>query len=706
MTAFLLTAWVLPSGARAQSLDTPATDAMGATMLPEVVVTAPGNPVARRLEETEENYAGSVTTVKPEELELQDTDNLGEVLARLPGAAYVDEDGRGTKPNVSLRGLNPIRSEFVQLLLDGVPIQPSLYSEQAAYYGVPAERVAGVEVFKGGASILFGPNTVGGVINLISRAPSPEPLAGALDTRFDSYGDYSGNLFVSGMQGNVFAAVEYLHKGGDGFRDALGYNIDDVDVKIGYRFNEDHWVQIRFQYYDEESETPGGLTPAQFRHDRTQSNKPEDEFFGERIGADIRSSHQLTDRQRIELLLYAFRFERNWFLQNYVSNTTPDLTLADNNGQFLREFEVIGFEPKYILDYDLGKSTGHQLTLGARLYYDSVDRRAALGNSGSSREDDGVLTSRDDLSTFVVAGYLQNEFKIAPRLSIVPGLRFEHIEQTRRDVLADLPEQEESTDIWLPGVGVKYEFATRSQAYANVTRSFRPPTFSDAFNPAIDASNADLDASSAWTYEAGIRAHPYPWLSAEIGGYYTEFSDQVVVSAGTAANFDTVTYGFEAVAQLGLFGLTRGLHRSEWDQPGDHEIFLLGGATLVDSTFADGFFEGNNLPYVPNQTYTFGVRYAFRESFDLVFQGRYVGERFTDSENTVAENPTGTVGELGDYVVFDLKARWQATEQLAFTAGINNIFDETYGTQRRTSQQKGIFPGPTRSLYVGATLTF
>ena len=62
-----------------------------------------------------------------DELDRQKASNLGEVLARIPGVLYVDEDGRGTKPDIGLRGLNPIRSEYVQLLADGVPTQPSMY---------------------------------------------------------------------------------------------------------------------------------------------------------------------------------------------------------------------------------------------------------------------------------------------------------------------------------------------------------------------------------------------------------------------------------------------------------------------------------------------------------------------------------------------------------------------------------------------------
>ncbi|RYD72875.1 MAG: hypothetical protein EOP84_22430, partial [Verrucomicrobiaceae bacterium] len=376
----------LPTMALAQNprerLERPAVEAVGPTELPEVVVTGNAETTSNaqvntQLEAAREKHPGAVSTVSPEELQLQKPSNLGEVLARVPGAAYVDEDGRGTKPNISLRGLNPIRSEYVQLLLDRVPVQPSLYSETAAYYGPVVERIAGIEVFKGGAGILFGPNSVGGVINLISRPPSLEPFSAIIDTRFDSWGDYSGNIFVSGTHGPLSYGVEYLHKGGDGFRDSLGYNIDDLDIKLGIRINENHSAQIRFQYYDEQSETPGGLLPDQFRGDITRSNKPHDEFFATRVGGDLRTFHQLTENQRFETLLYGYTFERDWFLQDYVNNDTADLTLADQNQQYLRDFSVIGFEPRYILNYDLGKSTGHE------------DRKGQVGAAAGARLQSG-----------------------------------------------------------------------------------------------------------------------------------------------------------------------------------------------------------------------------------------------------------------------------------------------------------------------------
>lgn len=665
---------------------------------------APAGDVSTKLDETRKKTAGSVTTVGPEELQLQGAGNLGDIFTRLPGVNYIDEDGRGTKPNIGLRGLNPIRSEFLQILNNGVPTQPSLYSEQAGYYGVPAERVAGIEVIKGGASILYGPNTVGGVVNLLSRAPSDQPFAGILDTRISSYGDQSGNLFLSGTLDRFSYGIEYMKKTGNGFRDSLGFNIDNFEGTFGYQLTPNDSITLHVLYYDERSETPGGLLPFQ-SHKTKHSNKPNDEFFGERTEIDLRTTHQLTPNQKLETLTCAYRFKRDWYLQNYVNKATADITLANSNGQYLREFDVFGFEPKYTLNYDLCNMRDNELIIGGRFYYDSVNRRAATGNTGSSRESDGVLKSEDQLSTRAFALFAQNEFKVTEAFSIVPGLRYENIRQTRKDKFNNGPRQEENYNILVPGLGLKYKFANDTLAYANVTKSFRPPSFKDSFNPTIGASNLDLDSSTAVTYEAGVRMSPYPWLAADLGVFYTQFDDQVIVSGATASNYDTTAYGFEGNGQVGLIGLSKAL-RGNCDYDGDHEIFLRAGATIIDATFDGGAFDGNTLPYVAKNSFTFGLMYDFRDKVNILFQGRYADSRFTDSANTKAENINGSVGEIGSYTVFDLKTRWQITDSFALGVGVNNIFDESYGTQRRTSGQKGLFPGPSREAFVSATIKF
>ena len=68
--------------------------------------------------------------------------------------------------DIGLRGANPDRSAKLTLMEDGVLMGPAPYSAPAAYYFPLTTRMTAVEVFKGPASIRYGPNTIGGAINL------------------------------------------------------------------------------------------------------------------------------------------------------------------------------------------------------------------------------------------------------------------------------------------------------------------------------------------------------------------------------------------------------------------------------------------------------------------------------------------------------------------------------------------------------------
>ncbi|GAA5142393.1 hypothetical protein GCM10023213_28260 [Prosthecobacter algae] len=377
----------------------------------------------QKLEQRRLKQSGSVEVVTPEQLALQAPGNLGEILVRIPSVQYIDEDGRGTKPNVGIRGLNPQRSQFTLLLHDGVPVQPSMYSENAGYYGVPAERVGGIEVIKGGAALRHGPHTVGGVVNFLSRDISSEPMSVTLDTRYDSNGSYLGNIAVNGTIDRLQYSVEYMHSGGSGFRDNLGFEIDDLDIRLAYQINDIHRVIGHFAYYDEMSETPGGLLPSEFAHDPSFSSKPNDNFYGNRVAGDIRTISQFDENNRLELLFYASYFSRDWYLQNYANANSTSNALANNNEQALRDFAVIGFEPKYSLKYELGSFKDNELTLGGRFYRDDAKRRTKTGNSGRAREDNSVLKSSDYLTTTVYAGWLENRFQITDKFAITPGVR-------------------------------------------------------------------------------------------------------------------------------------------------------------------------------------------------------------------------------------------------------------------------------------------
>src|SRR5688572_3251491 len=91
------------------------------SMAMDEVLVVGETEVEEALKNRKKKFTGTVDVVTPQEMELNKTSDIGDVLEDIPGVNYLDEDGRGLRPDVGIRGLNPRRSEFVVLLKDGVP---------------------------------------------------------------------------------------------------------------------------------------------------------------------------------------------------------------------------------------------------------------------------------------------------------------------------------------------------------------------------------------------------------------------------------------------------------------------------------------------------------------------------------------------------------------------------------------------------------
>ena len=96
---------------------------------------------------------------------------LGVRAGRVPGMTATQSEGGGLRLDVGTHGLDPGRSRRVLILEDGVPVSVNPYAEPDIYYVPMAERMRGVEVVKGSGNILFGPQTIGGVINFLTLVP-------------------------------------------------------------------------------------------------------------------------------------------------------------------------------------------------------------------------------------------------------------------------------------------------------------------------------------------------------------------------------------------------------------------------------------------------------------------------------------------------------------------------------------------------------
>ncbi|MEM7284530.1 MAG: TonB-dependent receptor plug domain-containing protein, partial [Pseudomonadota bacterium] len=221
--------------------------------------------------EESDRVTGSAHRIGQDLLEEFRHDDINRVLNFVPGVYLREEDGFGLRPNIGLRGGSSDRSQKVTLMEDGVLFSPAAYSAPAAYFFPLTQRMIAVEVFKGPSSIEFGPQTIGGAINLVS-APIPQTTEFELGIAAGSDAYRSAQLRTGGKLGEFGVLAEFVHIGSDGFKDLdgggdTGFEKNELSLKIDRELGPGV-LELRLGYADEVSdETYLGLTEDDFRAD-------------------------------------------------------------------------------------------------------------------------------------------------------------------------------------------------------------------------------------------------------------------------------------------------------------------------------------------------------------------------------------------------------------------------------------------------------
>jgi Fe(3+) dicitrate transport protein len=693
--------------------------------------------------------AGSVALLSYEALRLSSPLGTEEVLRKIPGIHISTDDGNSNRANIGIRGTYPRRSERVLLLEDGVPIQPALYVAPSAYYNPPTERIDAIEVIKNASNARFGPNTVGGVINYITRRPPLDP-AGTLRITGGEHGYLSAFAAYGGTTADqrFGGELQTLYTRGDGQRDNTSFDIYNVTGKALYRFNRQTTISFKGNFHQEDAyATYSALTPFMFAVDPRQNPFGDDFLATQRFAGDINLQSALSHNLVFTGTAYANRFVRDWWRENssvVQANTLSHYADASSNAYVrvgtgtnrarLREFHVYGINPRLVFTTrtaDIGHELEGGLSLHSETFFDveiDTDRPDARPSNfaGASYTDlsdpHGRKRKNDELNATAIAGYVQYRFTIGD-LSITPGIRLERYTQQRINKY-DLSARQDTYDVAenttveiLPGAGFTYNLPIAT-IFGGIQTAFVPLPTSAAFADLVDEAGVivsdDLKSERALNMELGVRSAGHLPATFEVAVFNNEMSN--MIAAGRNAGFQPIIdnlgqvryQGLEAAGTLDLDRLAA--------LPGG--LSVDGALTLMRSEILQGLMDeagnptgvdiaGNQAPYAPELLYMLGLTVRPMVGLDVRASYSFVGEQFADFNNTVAETPQGDNGLLPSYGFLDATVRYtvQGTGLSVLVAG-KNLTNEVYRGSRMHRASSGIFPGGFRQVNVGIEWNF
>ncbi|MEM7099538.1 MAG: TonB-dependent receptor [Pseudomonadota bacterium] len=660
-----------------------------------------------------DRVTGSAHRVGPEVIEAFRHDDVMRVLNFVPGVYAREEEGFGLRPNIGLRGGNSDRSQKVALMEDGILFGPAPYSAPAAYFFPLSARMENVEVFKGPSSIEYGPQTIGGAINMTS---TPIPQARALEAAVGGGSDgYRQVLLRAGTRfenGGVLA--EYVHIGTDGFK-----SIDNSSRDTGFYKNEalikaereigDGLLEIRVGYADEVSDiTYLGLTEADVRADpyRRYTASELDRMDWHQSNARISWSQPLLGGTS-KTTAYVQNFDRAWRKFNNFAGADIREVLANPDSPFNQIFigvlqggdtDLLSGSPDDIrigtndrsfvsrgiqstLHWNFGDDVEHHVTAGIRYHYDRIERlhdefgfEQVNGAIAQNNQPRAILADNTG-ETDAISLWVKDEM-VWGRWTIVPGLRIEHISNEFDNRLAGRRVDNDYTMV-VPGVGASYAITDRFTVLGGIHRGFSPAT------PSL---TEDLEPEESVNYEIGAR-----WRSdfgqLELIGYFNDYDNLTAIctfSSGCAAgSLDTQTnagevraYGVEA-AWRHEFALNDGI------------VVPIGVTyTYTDAEFREGFSSTNpqfgevepgfELPYIPPHRANAHIGLE-AEQWGLQLSITYV-DRMRDQAGTGSF--AAAAGSDASTIV-DLAAHWKVNERWTVTGRVDNLTDEVDIVSRR-----------------------
>lgn len=641
--------------------------------------------------------------------------NYRQALTEAPGLLLSEE----TSPLVSIgyRGLEPHRSQFTQVLKDGVPIHADQFGYPEAYYAPPLDTVDRIEFTRGGAALMYGPQP-GGALNYVTHRPRTDRAlgAGTLHT-LGSDGYYSSFTYVDGTTGPLGYYGYYNHRESDGIRSAnSGYELDAFHGRVVVGAATASRLIFSAELYEEEHGEPGGLTFAtgpgtvNYNIQREAPSRLFDRFILDRKAFDLVWER---DFSRGTLVL------RTWMIDyTRVSRrqggggfgTLPTGAAAATNTIERQQFDQFGTDARLRVDW--GNESRHVFSGGAQVFVGDSPRTDSRGATPDADNGDVRLKAqRDTLYTPVFA---ENLFRFGP-LSLTPGVRVEFIEQEVRELVnasrTTTPLQQRTDNVAVPlfGFGAAYDLPKsqisdlKSQIYLNASESYRPVIFTQAVpNGATTIVNGDLEEGRAWQFEVGLRGEPLRGLVFDASVFHLEFDNQIGSFAlpgglSTVANVGRAVHrGAELSASYDL--LARLSLTSRYAGPAARpSLRLHANALLLDAEFKEGANRGRTPQYAPDHIVRTGLVYARGSQLKLALTGTFTATSYADDGNTASR-------VLPAHAVWDLTAEWRIPGlPVRLIGGLNNVLDEDYYSRIRN---EGIDPAPGRNVYLGAALEF
>ena len=426
----------------------------------EVVVTG------ARHETDVRHLSQTVSVVRRAQIEHSLQPSLLPVLTEQVPGLFVTSRGvmgygvsNGAAGSISLRGLSGGTARLM-VLIDGHPQYAGIFGHPIAdaYQSFLAERV---EVLRGPASVLYGSNAMGGVINIVTRKMHADGGNTHLHAGYGSYNTLETELTNRVRKGRFSSVISGSYNRTDGHRDDMGFEQYGGYAKLGYEMT-DHWNvrgDVNVTHFN--ASYPGPVSAPLLDGDQ-------------RI---TRGMTSFTLENHYEKTSGGLSFFYNWGDHWINDGYTPSVGESPQDARFNSHDYMTGISLYQSTQF----FTGNRITLG----FDWFRYGGRAWNEYVSGEKVGTTSDLVDKQEDELAGYIDFRQDFCSWLTFNAGLRVDHHSRVGTE--------------WVPQAGLAFHLPQAMELKASASKGFRYPILREMYM--FPPQNPDLQPESMWNYE-------------------------------------------------------------------------------------------------------------------------------------------------------------------------------------------------------------
>lgn len=572
---------------------------------------------ATRSEKRDVDVPASTTILSTQDLKNTGAQNLQVALGRVPGLIYKTfapgGGAMGTMANeIAIRGV----SNGTLVMLNGTPM-----NLRGKYFldAIPVESVERVEIVKGGGSVLYGSEAMGGVINIITK----KEFSNSVSVGYGNYGQQKYSATVGAGDLNIGYTLEKWgdvdtisrsHDKGDKHTDMTGS--EKRNLFLNYKLNDN--LNFLYNYYE-----------TNVRYDTWF----DDAYKSVPKGGALQQNREYVTKQNLVQLNYNDGSIKGNLYYNQNKLMADGFTNYKTNGSYSGTV------------YDTDEKNR---TYGADLQKEwKLNSKAQLILGGSYQNEfyDNYGTQLTDRHIYSVYG--QYDHKFDEKNEFIFGARETWTTAGYRD---------QNYDNFSMSGQYLYKLTENDSIYASVQQSFIMPTFSQMYGASEQAiSNPDLKPQKGTNYEIGYKkvTDTHSWKAAI---YHIDITDNITATWETDKS--EYQYTNEDFKNTGV--------ELSCDITGSNGFSYNWGVNYMDPKV-----KGTKKPYWDRKYGRWqlngGITYT-KDKWTSSLQGIYLAKRVEtpSSSHSFKEKP---------YFLTSLTTTYNADKQNSFTLTIDNILD-------------------------------